>query len=201
MKKKHMPKDIEDLADMYYDPSRIKEKEKWESHIQNMRAADCEKDTVQLLSKFGKCDRIPQGRAKTFDYKIDESKILVDATTINPPTEQNPSNDVLKLKQTITEAVNHVDEKDSSEFPGYARGGVVWCIIMCELTDIWEVLENDGADIVSKHGLDYMVFVPAEPSTYQPTIRGHKPIAFVRRGPLPPLFKNCLPDKYRIVEI
>ena len=194
-----MPKDMEDLADIWYNPCREKERTQWASHVQDMVARDSEKDTKQLFSGFGECVPIKKGRGKTFDFKIDGSKILVEVTTINLPEGKNPSNDVPSLERAIAKAVKHVTEKDYSDFPGYARGGVAYCTVMCELTDMWEVLESGGAKIVSEHGLDYMVFIPAEPSEHQPT-RGHTPVAFVRPGLLE-LFEKCLPGKCRTVRM
>ena len=194
-----MPKDMEDLADIWYNPCRYGERIQWSSHIQDIAARDYEKAAELLFSRFGKCVPIKKGRGRTFDFKIGESEILVEVTTINLPMGKNPSNDVPSLERIITKAVKHVAEKDSSDFPGYARGGVAYCTVMCELTDMWEVLKSGGARIVSKHRLDYMVFVPAEPSAHQPT-RGHTPVAFVRPGLLG-LFERCLPGKYRTVQM
>ena len=164
-----MPKDMEDIADIWYNPCREKERTQWGSHVQDMVARNREKDTKLLFSGFGECVPIKKGRGGTFDFKIDGSKILVEVTTINLPVGKSPSNDVPYLERAIAKAVKHVAEKDSSDFPRYARGGAADCTVMCELTDMWEVLESGGARIVSRHGLDYMVFVPAEPSEHQPT--------------------------------
>ena len=199
MKKKNAPKDIEDLADMWYDPSREKDKEKWISHVNNMMGAGNEKHAIAFLSKFGKCVRISNGTAKTFDYRIDESKILAEVTAIQLSVGQvQVSNEPSKLQDMISKAVKHIREKDASGFPGYARGGLVYVFsVLCTITDILKIVENDGARIAYAYGLDYVVFVPEESST-----RGieydRRPVAFVKNGPALSAFRDRLSDECRV---
>ena len=198
MKKKNVPKDIEDLVSISYDPSRRKDKEKWISYVHSMLGAGNEKHTIKFLSKFGTCVRIPKGTDKTFDYRIDESKILVEVRTIQHSLGQDQiSNDPNKLKDMIGKAIKHIHEKDASDFPGYARGGLVYIYsLLCTMTNMLQIVENDGARIASAYGLDYVVFVPEESST-----RGidydRRPVAFVKDHMLS-AFRDRLPGECRV---
>lgn len=200
MKKKNAPKDIEDLVDVCYNPSRAEEREKWDSNVSNIMGAENEKHATKFLSKFGECVRIPTGAGKTFDHKIDESKMLVEATTIQPPGGQAQiSNDPIRLRRMISKALNHIDEKDSSGFPGYARGGLVYVsAVLCTMTGILEIVRNHGAEIASAYGLDYVAFVPQDSSTFWIDY-DRRAVAFVK-GRMLGVFRGRLPDDCLVFE-
>ena len=199
MKKKNAPKDIEDLAEMWYDPSRRKDTEKQISNVHNMTGAGNEKCAINLLSGFGECVRIPRRTSKTFDYRIDESKILVEATSIQFPIGQDQiSIDPRRLRGMIDKALKHMREKDASGFPGYAKGGVAYISsLLCTMTDMLQIVNNDGARIASACGLDYAVFVPEESSTCGMGY-DRRPIAFVKNDPALSAFRDRLPGECRV---
>lgn len=193
------PKDIEELERVYYDPFPNKKKEQWTSSVQKYISGCNEKDAAEILAPFGKCDKIHQGPDKTFDYEIKESKMLAEVTTINPSIDSIPASQcVPRLEKSIKKALRHADEKNPSRFPGYARGAVVYCSPTAELLGIWGMLK-DGATLVSKHMMDYALFVP-EPAARFGMFGYPQPVAFVRGGQLFHLFQDRLPE-YRIVRV
>ena len=193
------PTSIEELEKAYYSPYPNKEKEQWASHTQNLTSKCNEKDAAMILAQFGKCDKIHQGSDKTFDFKVEESRMLAEVTTINPSIDSIPaSRCVPRLVKSVKKALVHADEKNPSRFPGYARGAVVYCSHTAELLGIWGMLK-DGATFVSKHMIDYALFVP-EPAARFGMFGEPRPVAFVRGGRLFRLFQDRLPG-YRIVRV
>ena len=198
MRKGKGPKNIEELERVYYDPCPNKKKEQWASHTQNAMSKRNEKDAARILAQFGKCDKIPRGPGKTFDFEIKESKMLAEVTTINPSVDSIPASQcVPRLEKSIKKALGHAGEKNPSRFPGYARGAVVYSP-MAELMNMWDMLK-DGATFVSKHMMDYALFVP-EPAARFGMFGEPQPVAFVRGGRLFQLFRDRLPE-YRIVRV
>ena len=193
------PTSIEELEKAYYSPYPNKEKEQWASHTQNITSKCNEKDAARILAPFGKCDKIHREQDKTFDYKIEESKMLAEVTTINPSIDSIPaSRCVPRLVKSIKKALGHADEKNPSHFPGYARGAVVYCSPTAELLGMWYMLK-DGATFVSRHMMDYALFVP-EPAARFGMFGEPQPVAFVRGGRLFRLFQDRLPG-CRIVRV
>ena len=199
VRKSKGPKDIEELERVYYDPCPNKKKEQWASHTQNTTSKRNENDAARILAQFGKCDKIPRGPGKTFDFEIKESKMLAEVTTINPSVDSiQASQCVPRLEKSIKKALGHADEKNPSRFPGYARGAVVYCSPTAELLGIWGMLK-DGATLVSKHMMDYALFVP-EPAARFGMLDEPQPAAFVRGGKMYRLFQDRLPG-YEIVRV
>ena len=191
------PKDIEELERVYYDPCPNKKKDQWTSSVQNSVSRCNEKDAAGILAQFGKCDKIHQGSDKTFDFKVEESRMLAEVTTINPSIDSIPASQcVPRLEKSIKKALGHADEKNPSRFPGYARGAVVYCSPTAELMGIWNMLK-DGTTFVSKHMMDYALFVP-QPAARFGMFGEPQPVAFVRGGRLFRLFQDRLPG-YGIV--
>lgn len=206
MRKEFAPKDMQDLEDVFFDPARQKDKEKWESYAQNTLSDFREKDIPRIFGVFGNCKKIPESREKkTFDYEIHESRLLLEVTTIDLPSGTTQINmDEERLIAKIKRAVKHIEEKDYSEYPHHTRGGVIYYnSILGPLTNIWDVLEKDSVrNIIKSSGVDYVVFITAEASTSSNyPIEVNTPLTYVKKDAGTDLFRRKLPAAYRIREI
>jgi len=202
MRKKFLPEDIEDLTSMYYDQSRLKDKTKYESGFQNILAGWQEKEIQEIFNNFGKCEKIPRATQKTFDFKVDESKLVFDVTTINPPTDKHIIDGNPKwITNKIQDAITHILEKNSTGFSEYLRGGVIYCSsVLVSLTDICSMLDKVVPGLMAD--LDFLVFVPQAASIGGKSSRELYPTkAFVKNSNLFELFTNKLSKNYKIIKI
>ena len=94
----------------------------------NVGSPDNESRVKSIFSKLDKVDKIPETKGKeTYDFKVDEHKILIEVTSIKAvisgiPTEFTPE----KILDKVETAIGHIKNKDRSEFPDYVKGGVVF---------------------------------------------------------------------------
>jgi len=88
---------------------------------------DNESRVKSIFSKVTKVDKIPENKEKrTYDYKLDEERILMEVTSIEADISGNPTLPPEKILDKVQTAIEHIKKKDSSEFPGYAKVGVVF---------------------------------------------------------------------------
>jgi len=201
VRKKFQPKDIDELANWTYDPSKTKEKQRWESGLQNMSAGEQEKGVKSIFSVFGECKKIPRESYKTFDFSIDASKLVFDVTTINPPFNADVINgDPEFLVSQIRDAMEHAEEKDTTNFSDYHKGAVIYCSsTLVAITDLWAILENEVVlETLRSSNLDFVVFLPQESSVI--SIASHHPKVIVRKDDLNELFKTYLPKNYDVIK-
>jgi hypothetical protein len=204
MKKRSPPKDIEDLADMYYNQSRLKDREKYESGIQNEVAEWQEGEVKGIFNSLGNCEKIPTAKQKTFDFKIDESKLVFDVTTINPPSGKQTINGNSEwIKGKIQVAIQHIIEKDPTGFSGYSKGGVIYgSSVLVSITDVWDMLDKVVPGIMASLDLDFLVFVPQAASVAGSSSRElYLTKVFVKNQTLLDLFRGKLPNDYKITKI
>jgi len=204
-KKSFEPEDINDLTDIYYNPDRAEDREKYESLVQGMLSEIQENEIKNIFSVFGDCQKVPTRKnKKTVDFKIDEAKLLIEGHSYNPnyfivKTLSYPTHTF----NVINTAIKHAEEKDYSEFPGYFKGEVIhWSSKFLEHADPWSLKQDKNfLEIIQKSQLDYLIILPQEAS-----ISGHDsrevypPLVFVKVS-LRELFKQKLPKNYEIYEI
>ncbi len=200
-----LPKDMKDLEDMFYNQARLEDRMKYESWIQDQLSPEQEKEIKNLFSKLGNCEKIPEDDSKkTFDFKITESQILIEVTTINLQLgETTVIDDKRIISGKVRNAIKHIKDKDASEFNGYFRGGVIYCSsILLSLTSLWDILLNpDMRKKIISPDLDYIIFLPKTASINQSDSRTlYPPLVFVKTT-LISKFKDNFPNNYMIIKI
>lgn len=164
----------------------------------------------QLQSRFfiplGKVKKIPEVKGKkTFDFRIDQSKILLEVTSLSTvltslPTTFNEELLVAKLQ----EAIGHMLEKDTPALPNFFRGGIIFCETVFNIMSRFYLKLNDKLPeliALSRSGLGFLVFAPQPASIDNMDSSNVFPIVFyVKEGPLYELFKRIFKDKnYKIL--
>lgn len=205
-KKPFLPKDIKDLESIYYDLDRGQDRKRYESHLQDtIFSPDQESEVKELLGQLGTCTKLPRQSKKTFDFKIDETKLLVEVTSINPPLagesiKASPNYVLSKIRT----AIEHAEEKESSLFPGYEKGIIIFCSsILLSLTNIWPLLSNRKfiSELISSK-LDYVIFIAQRASISMEDSRKLYPtLIFVKSSALSTTFKTAFQNNSVIYEI
>ncbi len=154
-KKKFLPKDMQDLEDIYYNPENAERKRRYESYIDSEVIDQTrEAEAKRIMSNFGLSIKIPTvAGMKRPDFRIDESKIVYEITsmqcteqeritqTIAPRSEKDFINDVNK-------SMEHALEKDYSGFDDYRK--VVIIFIDSILSGLCHYTEYSTPEIIKK---------------------------------------------------
>jgi len=126
-KKAFLPKDIHDLEDIYYDPKNAERKRKYESYI-DAKVIDKirEAEAKRIMNNFGKSSKISTALVKKPDFKIEESKIVYEITSIQCSEEERVSQKIKSrseqdLINDVNKAIEHALEKDYSEYRDYQK--------------------------------------------------------------------------------
>jgi|APSaa5957512535_1039671.scaffolds.fasta_scaffold179639_1 hypothetical protein len=191
------PKDIEDLADIMYNPERSGDKEKYLSMTNTKLLSPNYEKEINTIFKDLEFKKIPTKEIKTFDFVENKKEILSEITTITFGDKTNLN----KLDPTskISKAIEHLGEKDSSEYPNYLRGGIIHydsslAYLVPELVD--EIQNNAFVTSeLDKNNLDYLLFKPID-STLSPSMPA---IMYVKKGQISKFGK--IPDGAILVEI
>jgi hypothetical protein len=161
---------------------------------------------MQIFSPLGKVEKIPEiKRKKTFDFRIDQSKILLEITSLAVTLTVLPTtfNDDWLFRK-LQEVIDHVKEKDTPALPDFFKGGAIIYETIFNLMTRFHLRLDDELPRLARlldNELDFLVFVPQPAS-----IDGHSsfdefPIVFyVKDGPLVETFRVAFGNKnYRII--
>lgn len=192
------PKDINDLVDISYNPDRINDRIRYGDWTQTKVMSKWqEKEVQELFNKFGKCEKLPTASyVQTFDFKVDESELLVEVTSVN--SEVNVNNlvdpDPKKNLEKLKAAMRHAEEKDSSQYPSYRKGIVIYCAVeIVVLADLWNLIRGSRFEQEFQAStLDYILFISGD---------NYPTLVLVRKGQLLDLFKKGLPQSYEFHEV
>ncbi len=209
MTKKAIPKDMEDMTDMFYNPERIEGRKRYESYIQANILSKLQEDVVKkIFGKMGKCEKIPTvDHQETFDFKIADAKLLIEVTSINTEPGENVVNpDAYHILEKIKKAISHIVSKDASQFPDYFKGGVIYCsTIINHFTSLWQLLyvKDFVKEIgITSSGLDFVLFIPESASINRiDSDMVYPPIMFVINESLNKIFLDALPSHYQIMKV
>lgn len=172
MPKKKEFKDLsmEELEEIFYGPNMNGENvdatrlRRYENHmIVNITSPHQEEIVETLLSNVGEVTKIPESDIHTFDYAVHDVKLLTEVTGINCIFTLGINK--IDTYTKIREAVNHIVEKSSEEFPDYIRGGIIFYDAL-----FWwfgHMAEHLNKELPSKFEFevwdwDYLIFYPPQ---------------------------------------
>lgn len=167
MKETKEPKDIEDLQDIFYNSQRKEDKKRYQDNFRTkIISPNLEKDSSKIFKSLNLKKIKEKKRIKTFDFKDENAKVLAEVTTIDFGDESNLS--TMNVSTKIKTAVDHLGEKDSSEFSDYSRGGLI--VYSSSLAFLREDLVGKIVDesfiknLMKQNNLQYILFRPQESS-------------------------------------
>lgn len=210
--KPFIPENIEDLEKMYYGENKdgtnikydlIKKHQTWLKT--NTFSPLNEKEIVEIFSPLGKVVKIKEiPNQKTFDFKIDEEKILTEVTSLDFMVDAKITITENKIIYKMQKAIGHIVEKDTKGFQDYYKGGVIFYTILFDFfSKIRDLIHNvkflETAEIF-KNNLDFLVFLPERASINNKSSRKTQPpVFYVKNQDLFELFKRKFHDKnYKI---
>jgi len=202
--KEFPPKDMKELEEIFYGKTGDGKDVDWGryrrygSWVQGEALSPTfEAAAKQIFSPLGNAEKIHEIKGKkTFDFKIDQSKILLEITSLGVPLTALPTiftDDLLFRK--IQEAVAHITEKDNPELPDYFKGGVIFYeTVFNWITKFHLKLDSELPRLTGlpDSKLDFLAFAAQSASI---------PVVFyVKDGPLVEVRKTAFADKnYKII--
>lgn len=201
-------KDMNELEEVFYGKSGDGKDIDWGKYRRyndwlqtEAQSPTFEATAKQIFSPLGNVEKIPEIRGKkTFDFRIDQSKILLEVTSlgVTPTALPTTFNDNLILRK-LQEAINHIKEKDTPSLPGFFKGGAIIYETVFNLMTKFHLGLDAQLPVTTgilNNELDFLAFIPQPAS-----IDGHDsfdefPIVFyVKEGPLIDLFRSAFQNK------
>lgn len=146
-----------------------------------------------------------QKHKKTYDFRIDQAKILLETTSLSVTLTALPTtvNDDWILSK-LQSAVDHIKEKDTPLLPDFFRGGlIVYETVFNFLTKFHLKLNGRLASLTGflNDSLDFLAFAPQPASIDNISSLDQFPIVFyVKEGQLAELFRTVFKEKnYTII--
>ena len=98
-----------------------------------LQSKQCENLTKEWFSVLGKVDKIPESRTPTYDFKVDDEKLLIEVKWINSENRFTLLSDHLYLGKPLSDEDVYRKmlqkvvslEKEASNYKEYHRGGVI----------------------------------------------------------------------------
>ena len=141
--------------------------------------------------------KISRSVKKTFDYIEKEHKILAEVTTIK--CERVINTDTCNLKKKISKAIDHIGEKDSTEYPDHLKGGIIQydsTLVMLMLDLTIEIKDKEWIiEEIKRNNLDYVIFKPFESMSGLSMPR----ILYVKKEIISKF--SCIENSYQIIKI
>lgn len=208
-KRNFKPKDIEDLLKMSYslNESQKNRNKRYNDYI-DTRIDDKirEKEAKRVLKGFGESIKIPRKSKimkKTPDYVIKTSKIVYEITSIQA-SEDEAVNGNIKYRtkerfiEDINDALNHVKEKDYSEYPNFIKGAIIFTdVILSAITGYNRYFKDlsliTNTDFI-KLKFDFLILLPQQMSINKELNR----IAYVKEKRLRDAFMEKLPEDMQV---
>jgi len=123
MKKNTLPKNIKELGEIFYDENKKEERKRYLDSLKTkVLSPDLEKEVSRIFKDLN-FKKIEKSGLKTFDFKDINQKILAEITSIDFGIDSEINE--IKSKPKISKAIRHLGEKDSNNFPDFARGGIM----------------------------------------------------------------------------
>lgn len=162
--------------------------------------------TIQIFSTLGIVEKIREIKGKkTFDFRINESKILLETTSLTVTLTSLPATfDDSFLIRKLQEAIVHVKEKDTPALPDFFKGGIIFYeTVFNFITRFHLKLDSELPRKTSllDSGLDFLAFFPQPASIDGRSSFDAYPIVFyVKEGPLVGKFTKTFAGKnYTII--
>jgi len=198
---------MRDLEDIYYDPKQAERKRRYESFIDAGPSNDSrEAEAKRTMSSFGESVKIPTAPVKKPDFKIEESKIVYEITSIQcseqeritqriqPRTEQDFINDVNKK-------IDHTLEKDYTDYQDYLRVVFIFIdtilVALCNYTEYAATPSIIKQTVFSESDIDCIILAPAPSSISEEMTH----VAFAKDVPKAKIFEEKLPKMISVSDI
>ena len=86
-----------------------------------------EDEIIEIFKPIGQAVKIPERKdKKTFDFRIDDEKILIEVTSLDSGIDSHTIITENKILSKLLKAVNHIIEKDEIDYQNYYLGGVIF---------------------------------------------------------------------------
>lgn len=126
---KHCPKDIEELMDITYGTDYDKKKKYNDVILSDVHSPIRESQVIGSVNHSLNIEKIPERKGiKTPDFKIESESLFIEVTSLNTPPiigeRINPSE--WDIPRKLSEAVNHMEEKDRLDHNDFLIGGVIF---------------------------------------------------------------------------
>jgi len=205
-KKDFRPNTMKDLEEIYYGKNgnrkdtNFERLQQYEDDIRSrIESKNQEQEVKVLFSPVSELEKIKEKKGeKTFDFKDESEKLLIEVTSLNTPAYPNPNFEI-NLIDRINNAISHIEEKDASEFQDYLKGGVVfWSILFDFFSEIGKIILSRNIldkTIFPKSKLDFLVLLPESASINGRSSRElYPPIIYVKEKRVQTFFENKLPQ-------
>jgi hypothetical protein len=210
--KEFPPKDMKELGKIFYGESGDGKDIDWDcfrrygSWIQGEAySPSFEAVTMQIFSPLGIVEKIREiNGKKTFDFRINQSKILLESTSLTVAFTVLPTTfDDNLLFRKLQEAIVHIKEKDAPALPDFFKGGIIFYETVFNFMTRFHLKLNSELPRLAHfldNGLDFLAFVPQPASIDGRSSFDVFPIVFyIKEGPLVEKFRNTFADKNYIV--
>lgn len=162
-KKDHIPKNMTDLEEIFYG-SDIERRRRYYNHLRTTVKSPMHEEMVdKLFASLGRVDKIPKSPKPTFDYEIASEKMLIEVTSLNvdeaPPIIRMPNKKGMLEK--LDAKVEHILEKDTSKYPDYRKGGVIFYSILVNVGKRFNRILDQTLPERSRmlNNLDFLIFL------------------------------------------
>ena len=193
---------------MYYGKNRngkdlnFERRKKYEDYIRSeFISPGREQEIMELFSPIGELEKMKTKKGETtIDFKCKDEKLIIEVTSLNIP----PYHDIeIDLIDRINTAIEHMEEKDTSEFRDYSKGGVIfWSTVFGFISKIGEIINSTNIldeTIFQVSKLDFLCFIPDLASINGRSSRElFPPVIYVRKKRIQELFKSKLPE-FRVI--
>ena len=195
---------MKDLEGMYYGKNgkdiNFERLKQYENDIRSkIESPIREREVKELFSPICELEKIKEKMGKkTFDFKNENEKLLIEVTSLNTPPYPDPDFEI-NLIDRINNAIRHIEEKDASEFQDYLKGGVIfWSILFNLFSQIGKIIQSKNIlaeTIFPESKLDFLVLLPESASINGRSSRElYPPIAYVKEKSVQELFKKKIPQ-------
>jgi len=156
-----------------------------------------EQEVKELFLPIGELEKIKEKKVKkTFDFKNENEKLLIEVTSLNTPAYHDP-NFKINLIDRINNAISHIEEKDASDFQDYLKGGVLfWSILFYFFSEIGKIIQSKNIlaeTIFLGSKVDFLVLLPESASINGRSSREvYPPIVYVKEKRIKELFEKKL---------
>jgi hypothetical protein len=128
-KKKCYPKDMEELMEITYGTDYNKKKKYNDAIISDIYAPLREKQVINSVKPSLNIEKIKEiDGVKTPDFIIKSKSLFIEVTSLNIPPEidENLNLSGLDIPRKISEAINHIEEKNKLGYDNFLIGGVIF---------------------------------------------------------------------------
>ncbi len=207
-KKDYLPNNIEALEEIYYGKNmngkdlNSERRKKYEDYIRSkFISPGREQEIMELFSPIGELEKIKRKEGEaTADFKCENEKLIIEVTSLDIPSDQDIKIDLIAK---MNRAIGHIEEKDTSEFQDYSKGGIIFYSVEFNFfSKIGEIVNSTnilGETIFPASTLDFLCFIPDLASINDRSSRElFPPVIYVKKKELRELFTSKLPE-FRVI--